>query len=181
MNTFTYNRSYKIVYWGCAFDSILELKFALSIQNNYEFLRSPISIYYDPLTKIPTNYIRDNIRRYTPDFLIRDKISREAFLVEIKPRAFENERQLIVRKEVAENYIRWKNYDWSFKIIFDDEIILDNQTQMQFHKCCRLIKLSERKLWFKELNDRYDRSRPSLFNVPSNKTIRFVMFGERTG
>ncbi|HUZ61432.1 MAG TPA: hypothetical protein VMU83_21835 [Hanamia sp.] len=45
--------------------------------------------------------------------------------MEVKPPGFENHPQLLLRKEVAENYIRWKNYDWKFKVIFDDEIILD--------------------------------------------------------
>lgn len=178
METFTYRKSQKIINWGCSFDSILELKFALSIKDNFEFLRSFIPIFYDPKTKMPTNYIRDHIRRYTPDFLIRNKFTKEAYLVEVKPRAFEKEDQLIIRKEVAENYIRIRNYDWKFKVIFCDEICLNENQRAEFHDCCKRIPLSNKNLWFKELNDKFDSSRTSLFNVPSNKKVRFVMFGE---
>lgn len=61
---------------------------------------------------MPTSYIRKCHRRYTPDFLIRRKETGKAFLVEVKPRGFENHPQLLLRQEVPENYIRWKNYDW---------------------------------------------------------------------
>ncbi len=179
MRSFNYWKSIKVINWGCAFDSILELKYAVSIQKDHEFLRSRIPIYYDPRTKFPTNYIRDNIRRYTPDFLIRHKITKEAFLVEIKPRAFESNDQLLIRREVAENYIRWKRYDWKFKVIYDDEIKLTADEHAKFLQCCKLIPLSGRKLLFKERNDKFDSSRPSLFtSAPSNRKIHFVMFGD---
>lgn len=179
MKTFTYRKSRKIINWGCSFDSMLELKFALSIKDDYEFLRSFIPIFYDPKTKMPTNYIRDNIRRYTADFLIRHKITRETYLVEVKPRAFESEEQLIIRKEVAENYIRMRNYDWKFKVIFSDEIHLSECERLEFENCCKHISLSNKRLRFKELNDKFDSSRTTLFNVPSNTKVRFVMFGEK--
>jgi len=180
MKTCNYNRpSISIINWGCEFDSMLELKYAISIKKDYEYLRSHIPIYYDPRTKFPTNYIRDNIRRYTPDFLIRHKISKEAFLVEIKPRAFETNDQLLLRREVAENYIRWKRYDWKFKVVFDDEIKLSQDEYAHFLQCRKLIPLSERKRLFKEFNDKFDSSKPSLFTtVPSNRKIHFVMFGD---
>lgn len=179
MKGFIYQRSRKIINWGYAFDSLLELKFAISIQKDYEYLRSHIPIFYDPKTKLPTNYIRANIRRYTPDFLIRNRITKEAFLVEIKPRAFENNDQLFLRKEVSENYIRLKQYDWKFKVVFSDEIVLSPDEQTTFRNCCKQIPRSERKFQFKQLNDRFDRSQPALFGKTySNRRISFVMFGD---
>jgi hypothetical protein len=178
---FRYGKSYKIINWGCTFDSLTELKFAVSIRDDYEFLRSRISIYYHPGTKMPTDYIRTYHRRYTPDFLIRHKETGEAFLVEVKPRGFKNHPQLLLRKEVAENYIRWKNYDWKFRVIFDDEIILDEEQLEEFEQCCKLKSETARKIWFQQFNKKYDRSAPSLFNtVPSNKKILFVMFGAKS-
>lgn len=82
---FKYAKSHKIINWGCAFDSLTELKFAISIMEDYEFIRARISTYYHPGTKMPTDYIRECHRHYTPDFLIRDKETGEAFLIEIKP------------------------------------------------------------------------------------------------
>jgi hypothetical protein len=47
-----------------------------------------------------------------------------------------------------------------------------------FKDCCRLKKLSARKIWFDELNRKYDRSAPSLFtSTPKKDKISFVMFG----
>ena len=179
MKTFNYKRSFRVISWGYAFDSMLELKYAISLQKEYEFLRSHIPIYYDPKTKLPTFYIRGNIRRYTPDFLVRHKVTGQAFLVEVKPRAFEGNEQLSIRKEVAENYIRLKQYDWKFKIVYSDEIKLSRDEHARFLKCFQLIPRSEKKFLFKELNDRFDQSRPSLFcSPPSSRLIHFVMFGD---
>lgn len=175
---FKYGKSHKITNWGCAFDSLTELKFAISIMEKFEFLRSGVHIYYHPGTKQPTNYIREYHRRYTPDFLIRHKETKEAFLVEIKPRAFEYDPQLYLRKQIADNYIRWKNYDWKFKVVFDDEIILDAEQLEEFEQCCKLKSKSSYKLWFEEYNKKFDRSAPSFFrNAPPETQIRFVMFG----
>lgn len=175
---FRYGKSFKIVNWGCSFDSLTELKFAISIMEEYAFLRERVSIYYHPGTKQPTNYIRQCHRRYTPDFLIRHKETGKAFLIEIKPRAFEHSPQLILRKQVAENYIRWKNYNWKYKVVFDDEIILTAEQLEQFEDCCKLKSKSAFKLWFEEYNRRFDRSAPSFFkHGVSNAQIAFVMFG----
>jgi hypothetical protein len=178
MKTFQYQKSIPIIRWGCSFDSLLELKYAISIQDEYEFIRARVSIFFDPKTKQPTDYIRGNTRRYTPDFLIRHKQTGKAFMVELKPRAFEHNDQLIDRREIAEKYIQWKKYDWSFLVVFDDEIKLTTEQQQQFHECCKRLPLSHRKLQFEKLNNQYDRRKPSFFKgAPGNKLIHFVMFG----
>ena len=178
MKSFQYLQSNKIIYWGSTFDSILELKYAISIQNDYDSLRAHIPIYYDPRTRKPTNYIRDNIRRYTPDFLIRHKETNDAFLIEVKPRAFQGNPQLVMRKEIAENFIKSKKFDWTFKVVFDDEIKLNFQQQIIFDHCRNLKRESARLLSFQAMNDKYDASRPSFFTrAPSNRIIQQVMFG----
>lgn len=175
---FKYGKSHKIINWGCSFDSLLELKYAVSIMEDYQFLRARICIYYHPGTRKPTGYIREFHRRYTPDFLIRHKETGQAFLIEIKPRGFENDPQLLLRKEIAENYILWKNYDWKYKVVFDDEIILTAEQLEEFEQCSKLKSKSSRKLWFAEYNKKFDRSAPPLFSrVPTNTNIEFVMFG----
>lgn len=178
MKSFTYGKSLRVINWGCGFDSVLELKFALSIQQDYEYLRSHIPIYYDPRTRMPTNYIRDNIRRYTPDFLIRHKQTNQATLVEIQPRAFEHHDQLILRKEVAENYIRWRKFDWVFRVIYDDEIHLTASQRQEVQQCIDKRGRSKSKFRLQQLNNRYDQSQRSLFTkAPSNSIVQFVMFG----
>ena len=177
---FKYGKSHKIVNWGCAFDSLTELKYAISILEEYEFLRAGVSIYFHPGTRKPTDYIREYHRRYTPDFLIRHKTTGEAFLVEIKPRAFINDPQLALRKEVAENYIAWKKYDWKYKVVFGDEIILSSDQAEEFERCCKLKSKSSWKIWFQEYNRRFDRSSPNFIStVPSNSSVEFVMVGSR--
>ena len=177
---FKYKASHKFVNWGCSFDSLTELKFAISIAEEYSFLRERVSIYYHPATLQPTDYIRDCHRRYTPDFLIRHKETSEALLVEIKPRAFQHEPQLLQRQQIAEAYIRWKGYDWKFKIVFDDEIILTEEQLLQFEDCCRIKSRSARKLWFQEYNNRFDRSAPPLFSPQlKNSEKEFIFFGTR--
>ena len=179
---FRYGRSFKITNWGVQFDSLLELKYAISIQDEYEFLRSRITIYYHHGTGQPTLYIREGIRHYTPDFLIRHKQTSEAFLVEIKPRAAENDPQLTLRREVAEKYIRWKKYDWKFKIVFDDEIVLNPSGLSVFQDCCKLKSKSAFKIWLAQQDKRDNRSAPTFFaKVPRDCDIRFVMLGERSG
>ena len=71
---------------------------------------------------------------------------------------------------MAENYIRWKGYDWKFKVVYDDEIILDEEQWEDFEECCKLKCKSSFKIWFEEYNKKFDRSAPSLFkNILDNK------------
>jgi hypothetical protein len=175
-----YDRSScRITHWGCSFDSLLELRFALSIQDEFEFLRSPVSVYYDPTTKQAVDHIRLCTRRYTPDFLIRHEQTKVAQWVEIKPRAFADHASVASRKSVAENYIRWKGYDWEYKIVFDDEIHLTAEQEQEFERCCQLKYKSAGKLNLQELNNVLYINTPTLFSrSASNKKIEFVMFGE---
>lgn len=181
-NKFKYGKSCKIIHWGCTFDSLTELKYAISIQDEYEFIRARVTIYYDRKTLMPTNYITAGCSHYTPDFLIRHKRTGEAFLIEIKPSAAKHDPQLVLRKQVAENYIRWKGYDWKFKLTFSDEIMLTESELAIFEDCCKLKSKSAFKLWFQEQNNRYDRSAPTFFaKVPRDTDIRYIMFGQRSG
>ncbi|AEW00170.1 hypothetical protein A4D02_28445 [Niastella koreensis] len=178
MQPFKYLVSHKIIYWGCLFDSLLELKYAISIHKDYEFLRAYIPVYYDPKTRKPVVHIRGNTRRYTPDFLIRHKLTREAHWVEIKPGAFASSPQLVIRKEVAENYIRWKKYDWSFKVVFDDEIVLPPEDEQLFNEYKKLLCKSAGKLDMEAFNKLFNRAVPPFYaSVPDQKRIRYVMYG----
>ena len=178
MNTFKYGLSHKIISWGCVFDSLFELKYAITIQQDYEFLHTHIPIFYDPRNCMPTDYIRNNIRRYTPGFIIRHKASGQAFCVEIKPRAFAGNPQLEIRRKVVENYIQWKKLDWKFIVVYDDEINLSAAQDEQFKICRKLVCKSARKLALEKLNKIYDRTMPVFYrSVPDTRRIRFVMYG----
>jgi len=181
METFKYGVSHKIIYWGCVFDSLLELKYAISIHKEYEFLHTHIPIYYNPRDCQPTNNIRQNIRRYTPDFIIRNRVTGEAFCIEIKPRCFAGSPQLELRRKVADNYILAKKLDWTFKVIFDDQIVLTPEQERQFSVCKKLVSKSARKLALEQWNKIFDRSMPVFYSsVPDTKRIQFVMYGART-
>ena len=99
----------------------------------YILKRNQFQIYYDPKTKLPTNEITERIKKYTPDFLFRDTRDNKAFLIELKPRAFEKYGEPGLIKEIAENYIRWQQVDWTFKIIYDDEIFLTHAQKEKFN------------------------------------------------
>jgi hypothetical protein len=157
---------------------LTELKYAISIRDDYEFMRRRLHIYYEQKTLRPTAYQRRGVKHYTPDFLIRHKATHEAWLVEIKPRAFEHQPQLAVRQQVAENYIRWKQHDWKYKVVFDDEIFLNEIDWGIFEDCCRLKSKSAFKIWLERQNRLYDRSAPLFFTSQlTSRQIAFVMFG----
>lgn len=138
----------KVVGWGCRFDSLTELKYVISIMDDYHFLRAPVSIFYHPGTKIPIDHIRRFHRPYAPDFLIRHKQTWKAYLVEVKPRVFQNHPQLALRKAVAENYISRKCLDWKYRIVFDDEIILSEEQLADFESGASLASTTEFTQWF---------------------------------
>ncbi|MES2005482.1 MAG: hypothetical protein V4450_13275 [Bacteroidota bacterium] len=172
-NIMPYRGVKKVTGWGCSFDSLNELKYAMSIMENYFFLRSPVSIYYHPGTKITLDKIRRCHLRYTPDFLVRNKQTFEAHLIEIKPRVFQNHSQLDLRRAVAENYIARKNLDWTYKIVFDDEIILDEQQLLDFECAASLNTGAEVTGWF---ND-YCRRMGHVF--PDNSLTDLIISGRR--
>lgn len=173
-----YERSCRISTWGYTFDSLTELKFAVSVMEDYEFMREPVSVYYHPGTKMPVKQIRHFHRRYTPDYLIRHRQTHEAFLIEIKPRCLEFHPQLLQRKLVAENFISQENLDWKYKIVFDDEIVLTADQLEEFEQCFKLNSHSAWKKWFSEYSRRLNTVNASIFtNAPENNRIQFLMFG----
>ena len=96
-----------------------------------------------------------------------------------KPRAYTGEKELILRRQVAENYIRQKGYDWEFRIIYDDEIKLTLDHLVQFNECCCfLIQSSSRKKLAKFQNRSYCLFSCFPSTLPDRKRIQFVMFGE---
>jgi hypothetical protein len=186
-NLFEYAPSISIGYRKCKFDSLLELKFVLAIESNWYFLRSHIQIYYDALSLRPTNYIRESTKKYTPDFLIRNKKGTKAWLVELKPEGFNNEEQLSIRKKVTDNYIKMNHLDWGFLVIYDNQFSL---TRPQRNQYCRLrsqlerFNLKSKMEWMDKkwnvTNQNYFKTVPTHENSMSDaEYVRFVKFGHR--
>lgn len=48
----------------------------------------PVPIWYHPITYALTDYHREGIKTYTPDFLIRHKGNGQAYLIELKPTGY---------------------------------------------------------------------------------------------
>jgi len=104
----------------------------LSIEDDFDYLGEHIHIWYDPDTLQTTQYIRENTKEYRPDFLIRDKLKGDAWLVEIKPMNVNCEQQLLVRTQVAEHYIHQHSPDWKFIILYDQKIFLSPDQEKKF-------------------------------------------------
>lgn len=175
---FQYKNSKKTIGWGLNYDSLTELKYAISIMEEYEFIRPAVSIYYDVTTLLPTVIIRKCHRRYTADFLIRHRTTLEAFLVEIKPRAYAHNPKLGTYRQVAENYIRVKNYDWQYKVVFDDEILLTEEQLEDYESCRQLGTARERKAWFECYRESIESMLPQrLRTFLNNSQLDFILFG----
>ncbi|MBV9986038.1 MAG: hypothetical protein JO301_00045 [Chitinophagaceae bacterium] len=176
-NKFNYHQPRKISTWGFSFDSLTELKYAISIMEEYAFLRAPVSIYYHPGTLITLDQVRRCHLRYTPDFLIRHKRTHKAFLVEVKPRAFAGHPQLDLRRKVAENYISRKRLDWQFKVVYDDEISLTEEQLIDFETCAKLRSKKDIGMWLKEYQHRMTiLTELSIHSSPTSLT-EFVLSG----
>lgn len=176
--SFTYSPAISVTNWGCSFDSLTELKFALSIWEEYDFMRSPVSIYYHPGTLQPVRLIHTYHRRYTPDFLIRHKQTGAAFLVEIKPRGFQDQVSLQKRRSIAENFIRQKKYDWKFRVIFDDEIILTAQQLEDFEECRKLRTKSAFRGWINHYQLKLQSHHHFPLNAhPGHKQVEYLVLG----
>lgn len=124
-NTFIYgHKGCHIDYKGLGFDSLLELRYAISLEEEYSYARECVKIYYDPKTAKSTTYLTEGIKSYKPDFLIRQRQTGKAFLIEVKPRGFDDFNTLARYQSICGHYIAANKYDWEYKIVFEEEIIL---------------------------------------------------------
>ncbi len=132
METFTYiSESQPVFYNGNMFDSLLELKYAFMIEETHAWLREGLEIYYN-INALP-NGIKGELFCYRPDFLVRDWTSGDAHLVEIKPDGYNND-SLQKHRKIADRFINRFAYDWSFKIVFESEIILSPEQWLRYEK-----------------------------------------------
>ncbi|HWB27511.1 MAG TPA: hypothetical protein VG738_18675 [Chitinophagaceae bacterium] len=129
-STFIYgHQGCHIDYKGMGFDSLLELRYAISIEEEYAYARECVKIYYDPLSAKSTFYLKQGTKSYKPDFLIRHHNTRKAFLVEVKPRGFDDFDLLARYQSICKYFIATSEYDWEYKIVFEEEIMLTTAQQ----------------------------------------------------
>lgn len=133
MEGYTYNRkSFPCIHQGQWLDSLLELRFILSIETTHAWIRSGLEIYY-AIDNVPEG-VKGGLSTYTPDFLIRNIQTGKATLVEVKPENYSNKWELLRRKEIAETFICQFGYDWEFRIIYSNQIILSQSAQQKYQQ-----------------------------------------------
>ena len=96
----------KRYYNGLEFESTIELKFALSIEDECAYLLHPKKIfdsYYRENGKIVE--INDTTKSYTPDFLIRSTTRNIGAIIETKPNSYKNAAQFEFRNKVIKSYL----------------------------------------------------------------------------
>jgi hypothetical protein len=183
---FKYAKSYKIPYRGCHFDSLLELKYALSIEGTHRYLREPFIIGYDPNTLRTTNYFRETTKLYTPDFLIRSKTTKASVLIEVKPSRLKNSRAISIYQKICEDYIRSNHLDCSFRIVSEDDMHLNDDQLARYDLFVRKKHSFESVFAFKSLDRRYNSAHIKYFhNVPRfpddelshSEYAKFVRYG----
>ncbi len=124
-------------------------------EDKFAFLREGIEIYFDPQLMESTLYIREHTKKYRPDFLIRNWSDNKTYLIEIKPSGFDNYEQLAMRQKVSEHFIKAYNYDWEYKVIYTDEIILSEKQQQKFDACKGNKNVCASILRMKALDEKY--------------------------
>lgn len=130
-NTF----SKSVEYNGIIFDSILEAKFAMLIEDDCEYFYHPFTIWYDK--KNPSKLGKQICsNKYQPDFLVRKLKENTCHLIEIKSSCNRYIDDTLIKLNRAEKYIKTKGYDWKYKIITEKDFELPK---------CKFDKLNEAK------------------------------------
>ena len=133
--------SYPCFYQGHWMDSLLELRYVLSIEKTHAWQRDDLQIYFS--VNKNSESIKAELRKYTPDFLIRNYQTGEAKLIEIKPQHFKDNRLLIRKKQIDENFIQYFGYDWTFEIVFADQIYLSQEVEKKYHQLIQDFKFGK--------------------------------------
>jgi len=152
--------SHSVEYNGIIFDSILEAKYAMYIEDNYAYyFHPPISIWYDKNddTKLGKQTCRNE---YKPDFLVRRLSDNKCFLVEIKSNRDRYHIDTLTKEDRAKKYIKKHKPNWDYKIITENDFDLSS---------CKFDKLVKAK------NTRSTVARKKKFSRMHNKFGKQLM------
>jgi len=130
--TYTYN-SKTVFYNGCVFDSLVELKYVLMIEDTHAWLRDGLEMYYG--VNVQSGVYKERLHCYRPDFLIRNLTTGIAEVIEIKPDGFTMNAQL-KRQKIVAKFIKRFAYDWKFRIVTESELTLSTE---QWLKCKNIL------------------------------------------
>lgn len=177
----------KVQYKGVLYDSLLELRFVLIIEDKCSWIREPKTIFYDPNTLKSTNYLKENTRKYTPDFLVRKWKDNSAHIIELKPVEFKNSEQMQIRKQVIENYINENNLDWKFIILSKEDLKLNLEQKEKYKEIIEKNKNFRSKLELIKKDNKYNKIPQQYFSsIPNLETdeiiskeyIKYVKYGK---
>lgn len=136
---------------------------------------------------LPVTYLPEGSCKYTPDFLIRHKVTHKAFLVEVKPSGFNDEVYLRQHKILAEAFIKQCGYDWQYKIVYDNEVSLTKEQWELFNVVTghqrgfdSLYKMQLQEDRFNSCHVQYFKQVPSLTKqepLTREEYVRFVRLG----
>lgn len=132
MSSFTYTLNSRTVFYkGYVFDSLLELKFVLTMEDTHAWLRDGLEIYYG--INVQSCGIKTNLHCYRPDLLIRELKSGQAELIEIKPDGFNPDR-LYKRRRIVEKFTGRFAYDWAYRVVTESQINLSQEKLLKYKK-----------------------------------------------
>ncbi|MDW3209281.1 MAG: hypothetical protein R8N23_05410 [Reichenbachiella sp.] len=144
-----YNLPNKTTYYnGCKFDSRLELRFCLLMEeNNFAYLVHPKKIY-DSYYRNEGQYVEvfENTKSYTPDFLIRSIEKNVAYFIEIKPEDFSDEIQLYKRNKIIARYCNKLTNPIDFRVVYGGDFKLGQQSISKYDQVIKNQK-KEKKLY----------------------------------
>ncbi|MCB0497239.1 MAG: hypothetical protein KDC79_13955 [Cyclobacteriaceae bacterium] len=112
--------SNQVEYNGILFDSTLECKYALSIEDYCDYYYHPLKIWYDKKDKTKSGKAYCN-NSYEPDFLVRNLKTNKTYLVEIKDGRRSNYYDTQLKKFHALRYIEEKNKDWEYLLLTEKD------------------------------------------------------------
>jgi len=165
-NTF----SKSVEYNGIIFDSILECKYALSIEDTYEYYYHPFTIWYDK--KDPSKLGKQNCsNQYQPDFLVRRLSDNKCFLVEIKSSIDFNHIDTLTKTDRAEKYIEDHQRDWEYKVYSENDFDLPTGKFDKLEKAKKTRTTVARKNKSSRMNSKFSKhnSYYKSIKIPMNR------------
>ena len=167
----------KIIYNGMLFDSLLELKFVLMVEERCAYIRTPFTIWYNKQNLNLTDR-NECPNKYTPDFLVRKIRTGTAHLIEVKPRKYVTDEEVQFKRGLAERYIQRKGHDWKFNFVTERQV--DNTlTELQRRKFSEVLKTRKKgfsKMGLMKQSNKYSNEVSKLYDrIPdSNWILDFV-------
>ncbi len=128
--------SKRVEYNGIIFDSILEAKFAMLIENSCIFYYHPFTIWYDKKDSTKLGK-RTCSNQYQPDFLVRKLKDNTCYLIEIKSSSDRDHIDTLTKADRAEKYIKAKGHNWDYKVVTEKDF------DLPFEKLEKLKKAKE--------------------------------------